>query len=179
MRHISGLTYPTFGNSLVNLAYGAANVFDPRQSLSEFVTKVSKLPLAYEPGTTWDYGLSTDVLGRIVEVVSGVPLDKFFAGRIVKPLHLMNTGFFAPASNAGRIAQPQIESAGPYRRISTGMFLAPRLKRSQDRAKLKSFAGYQVFSPRRVIGIEATFYNAAFFKRLEPGGKCVWANSRQ
>jgi CubicO group peptidase (beta-lactamase class C family) len=54
--------------------------------LSEFVSKIAKLPLAYHPGTTWEYSHSTDVLGRIVEVVSGVTLDQFVADRIAKPL---------------------------------------------------------------------------------------------
>ena len=111
LRHTSGFTYPTFGNSLVNQAYGAANVFDPRITLAEFVTKVSKLPLSYQPGTTWDYGVSTDVLGRIVEVVSGMPFDQFIAERITKPLHLSDTAFAVPQANASRIAEPQNEQA--------------------------------------------------------------------
>jgi CubicO group peptidase (beta-lactamase class C family) len=111
LRHTSGFTYPNFGNSLVNLAYTAADVFDPRLTLSEFVTKVSKLPLAYQPGTTWDYGVSTDVLGRIVEVVSGMPFDRFITERITRPLKLSDTAFVVSQANAFRIAQPQNEPA--------------------------------------------------------------------
>lgn len=111
MRHTSGLTHSVFGKSLVKQAYVDAKLSDPTQTLAEFVSKLSKVPLAYQPGTTWDYGMSTDVLGRIVEVVSGVPFDKFIADRIVKPLRLSDTGFYVAEEKAGRIAQPQVDPA--------------------------------------------------------------------
>jgi CubicO group peptidase (beta-lactamase class C family) len=97
LRHTSGLTYGIFGKSLVKQAYNEANLFDRNQTLAEFVSKIAKLPLAYHPGTTWEYSHSTDVLGRIVEVVSGVTLDQFVADRIAKPLGLSDTGFYVPA----------------------------------------------------------------------------------
>ena len=111
LRHTSGLTYGIFGKSLVEQAYLAAKVFDPSQTLAEFVSKLSTLPLAYQPGTTWNYSMSTDVLGRIVEVVSGVPFDQFIADRIVKPLRLSDTGFYVAEDKAGRVAQPQVDPA--------------------------------------------------------------------
>ncbi len=111
LRHTSGLTYSFIGKSLVKQAYTEAKVFDPNQTLAEFVTKLSKLPLAHQPGTTWDYSMSTDVLGRIVEVVSGVPFDQFIADRIVKPLRLFDTGFFVTEEKAGRVARPQVDPA--------------------------------------------------------------------
>ena len=111
LRHTSGLTYGIFGKSLVDQAYLTAKVFDPTQTLAEFVSKLSTLPLAYQPGTTWNYSMSTDVLGRIVEVVSGVPFDQFIADRIVKPLRLSDTGFYVAEEKAGRVAQPQIDPA--------------------------------------------------------------------
>jgi CubicO group peptidase (beta-lactamase class C family) len=111
LRHTSGLTYGIFGKSLVDQAYLAAKVFDPSQTLAEFVSKLSTLPLAHQPGTTWNYSMSTDVLARIVEVVSGVPFDQFIADRIVKPLRLSDTGFYVAEDKAGRVAQPQIDPA--------------------------------------------------------------------
>jgi CubicO group peptidase (beta-lactamase class C family) len=107
LRHTSGITYGNQGKSLVKDTYMAANVGHRNQTLAEFITKLSKLPLAYQPGTTWDYGTSTDVLGRIVEVVSGASLDAFIAERIAKPLGLADTGFHAAAEKAGRVAEPQ------------------------------------------------------------------------
>lgn len=112
LRHTSGFTYGFFGRpTLVKQAYLSANLLDPSLTLAEFVTKLSKLPLAYQPGTTWDYGLSTDVLGRVVEVVSGISLDQFIAERITRPLGLSATGFFVAPENAARIAEPQNDPA--------------------------------------------------------------------
>ena len=109
LRHTSGLTYGIFGRSLVKQAYNEANLFDRNQTLAEFVSKIAKLPLAYHPGTTWEYSHSTDVLGRIVEVVSGVTLNQFVAERIAKPLGLSDTGFYVPNEKIDRIAETQVD----------------------------------------------------------------------
>lgn len=86
LRQTSGRVYGPFCNSLAHQAYNKANLFDSNQTLAEFVTKISKLPLAHQPGTVWEYGMSADVLGRIVKVLSGMPLDRFIEERISKPL---------------------------------------------------------------------------------------------
>jgi CubicO group peptidase (beta-lactamase class C family) len=110
-RHTSGLTYGQFGDSLVKRAYREANVMDPQQTLAEMVTKLSKLPLAYHPGTTFEYSMSVDVLGRVIEVVSGMPLDQFIAERVTKPLHMVDSGFVVSESQGTRVAQPQTDLA--------------------------------------------------------------------
>jgi CubicO group peptidase (beta-lactamase class C family) len=92
-----------------NRACNEANLFDRNQTLAEFVSKIAKLPLAYQPGTTWEYSHSTDVLGRIVEVVSGVTLDQFVADRIAKPLGLSDTSFYVSTEKLDRIAETQID----------------------------------------------------------------------
>jgi CubicO group peptidase (beta-lactamase class C family) len=109
LRHTSGLVYGPFGNSLVHQAYDKADLFDNNQTLAEFVTKLSKLPLAHQPGTVWEYGMSTDVLGRIVEVVSGVPLDQFVEERITKLLGMHDTAFYLRAAQAPRLAELQVD----------------------------------------------------------------------
>jgi CubicO group peptidase (beta-lactamase class C family) len=109
LRHTSGLTYGIFGKSLVKQAYNEANLFDRNQTLAEFVSKIAKLPLAYHPGTTWEYSHSTDVLGRVVEVVSGVTLDQFVADRVAKPLGLSDTGFYVTREKLDRLAETQID----------------------------------------------------------------------
>ena len=109
LRHTSGVTYGQFGDSLVKQAYRAANVFDPNQTTAQFITKLSKLPLQNQPGEVWDYSMSTDVLGRIVEVVSGMDLDRFISARITGPLDMRDTGFTVPAENAARIAEAQVD----------------------------------------------------------------------
>ena len=111
LRHTSGLVYGPFGNTLVHQAYNKANLFDGGQTLAEFVTKLSKLPLAHQPGTVWEYGMSTDVLGRIVEVASGMAFDRFVEERITGPLGMRDTAFYLSAAQAARLAEPQVDPA--------------------------------------------------------------------
>jgi CubicO group peptidase (beta-lactamase class C family) len=111
LRHTSGLVYGPFGTTLVHQAYNQANLFDNGQTLAEFVTKISKLPLAHQPGTVWEYGMSVDVLGRIVEVVSGMPFDRFIDERITKPLKMVDTAFYLNPAQAARLAEPQLDPA--------------------------------------------------------------------
>jgi len=111
LRHTSGLTYGIFGKSLVKQAYNDARMMDEGQTLAEMVTKLSKLPLQYQPGTTWEYSMSTDVLARVVEVVSGQEFDAFVSERIARPLGLKDSGFWVEAAKRERIAEPQIDPA--------------------------------------------------------------------
>ena len=113
LRHTSGLTYAHLAGPSLKQAYEAANVLDEKQTNAEMVIKLAKLPLAYQPGGTWQYGVSTDVLGRVVEVASGMEFDRFITERICKPLGLDNTGF-GPI-DATRAAQPQIDPASGKR----------------------------------------------------------------
>ena len=111
LRHTSGLVYGPFGNKLVHQAYNQANLFDPGQNLAEFVTKISKLPLAHQPGSTWEYGMSVDVLGRIVEIASGTSFDRFLDERIYKPLGMTDTAFSLTDAQMLRLAEPEIDAA--------------------------------------------------------------------
>lgn len=106
LRHTSGLTYGVFGKSEVKKLYNDAKVLDPNQTNAELVTKLSKIPLQYQPGTTWEYSMSTDVLARIVEVASGMEFDQFVATRIAGPLKLTDTGFWVEPAKHERIAAP-------------------------------------------------------------------------
>src|SRR5262249_3901725 len=92
-RHTSGLTYGFFGEGLVKKAYVEANLGADDPDLAEFMERLAKLPLAYQPGTTWDYSQSTDVLGRVVEVVSGKSLYQFEKERLLDPLGMKDTAF--------------------------------------------------------------------------------------
>ena len=112
LRHTSGLTYGFTGKSMVKDRYNELNLYAMPPTNAELVTKLSKLPLQYHPGTTWDYSHSTDVLARIVEVISGVEFDTFIAERIAKPLKLADTGFWVEGvERQARIAEPQINPA--------------------------------------------------------------------
>jgi CubicO group peptidase (beta-lactamase class C family) len=107
MRHTSGITYGFFGEGLVKKAYVEADLFKGDPTNEEFAERIARLPLAYQPGTTWDYSHSTDILGRIVEVVSGTSLYRFEKERILDPLGMPDTSFYATdAGRQDRVAEP-------------------------------------------------------------------------
>ncbi len=117
LRHTAGLTYgalPVAGGAgahPVQSAYVEAKVSDPDQTIESFIARLSAQPLMFQPGTHWEYSHATDVVGRIVEVVSGQDLDRFIRERISAPLGLKDTGFWAPPEAAGRAARPQVDPA--------------------------------------------------------------------
>lgn len=104
LRHSSGLTYGFFGNTPVDKMYRANSVFDRKSSLQDMINKLSKIPLLYQPGTKWHYSVSTDVLGYLVQKISGQSLDKFFKKRIFKPLDMKDTAFYVSDKKADRFA---------------------------------------------------------------------------
>ncbi|WP_342740294.1 serine hydrolase domain-containing protein [Bradyrhizobium sp. B117] len=107
MRHTSGLPYGYVGGGMVRELYAEANLFNSNLSNAEFAAKVATLPLVEQPGTMWDYGYSTDVLGRVVEVVSGKTLLQFEKERLLDPLGMSETAFFvADPKKFPRIAEP-------------------------------------------------------------------------
>jgi CubicO group peptidase (beta-lactamase class C family) len=107
LRHTSGLTYGFFGDSLVKKEYAAAKIGSDYPTNAELVERLGKLPLAYQPGTTWDYSHSTDVLGRVVEVIGGTTLYQFEKERLLDPLGMKDTMFYVTdQSRQARIAEP-------------------------------------------------------------------------
>jgi len=111
LRHTSGLTYAAFGDSPVQMIWRDAQPMSEDQTSADMVAKLASLPLMFEPGTTWEYSMSTDVLGRVVEVVSGQDLAAFIDTRICRPLGLRDTGFAATGDRAARVAEPQTDPA--------------------------------------------------------------------
>jgi CubicO group peptidase (beta-lactamase class C family) len=106
MRHTAGFTYGQFGDSLVQKEYVRAKAMDPQQTNARMMEKLAGVPLRFQPGTTFEYGMSTDVLGRLVEVVADMSLDRFIARHITGPLGMVDTGFVPPPNGAHRLAQP-------------------------------------------------------------------------
>src|SRR5262249_31061276 len=98
-----------FGTSAVHREYVRANLMTLQQSNEELVHKLARLPLLQQPGTTFEYGLSTDVLGRVVEVVSAMSLDRFIEERIARPLRLSSFSF--EVADATRLARTLSRSA--------------------------------------------------------------------
>jgi len=107
MRHTAGLVYGNNGDGLIYKMYEDAKVNDRGQTLAEMVTKLSKIPLAHQPGRVWEYSMAVDVQGRIIEVVSGMPLDQFINERIAKPLGMTATDFYVHEGDLGRLAEAQ------------------------------------------------------------------------
>jgi CubicO group peptidase (beta-lactamase class C family) len=113
MRHTSGLTYGLFGNSPVDQMYRKADIFNSK-SLAEMVKTVATMPLLHQPGEAWEYSVSTDVLGRVVEVASGMDLDTFIQERIAGPLKMNDTGFWVKPAAISRLAKPDAKSNLPF-----------------------------------------------------------------
>jgi len=107
MRHTSGITYGFFGAGTIKHAYVEAGVMKGDFTNEEFADRIAKMPLAYQPGSTWDYSHSTDILGRVVEVVSGMSLYQFEKQRLFDPLGMKDTSYYItdPAKQS-RIAEP-------------------------------------------------------------------------
>jgi CubicO group peptidase (beta-lactamase class C family) len=103
LTHSAGLSYgfldPT---TVLAKAYTDARVLNPFTPLTDMIDKLADLPLAYQPGTSWEYSVAIDVLGRVVEIVSGKPLDAFIKARIFDPLGMVDTGFYVPEAQQGR-----------------------------------------------------------------------------
>lgn len=122
--HTSGITYGFYGDSLVRKAYKAAEIYAGDFDNAEFVERIARLPTQEQPGTLWDYGHSTDVLGRILEIVSGKSLYEFEKERLFDPLGMKDTGYYVyDKSKWDRIAEP-LPKDGDFR---TGMVRNPRV----------------------------------------------------
>ncbi|MFM1988154.1 MAG: hypothetical protein RJA99_1111 [Pseudomonadota bacterium] len=109
LRHTSGLTYGVFGRSAVKDEYVKAQVTPGSTQLPFDLTgmaeRLGRLPLSYAPGSTWEYSISTDVLGLVVERASGQKLDAFLQQRILGPLKMTDTAFWVPPEKQARIAE--------------------------------------------------------------------------
>jgi len=107
LRHSSGFSYGFYGDSAVRRLYAHSDLFAGDVDNAGFVERLAKLPLAEQPGTRWDYGHSTDVLGRVIEVVSGKSLYEFEKERLLDPLGMRETAFHLPDGiPRDRVAEP-------------------------------------------------------------------------
>ena len=106
LTHTAGFSYGDYPNTgaPVDELYDQANLFDSQISLQEMVRRIAALPLAHQPGRAWRYSVATDVVGRLVEVVSGVSLDEFMQREIFEPLGMHDTGYSIAPEKAGRFA---------------------------------------------------------------------------
>ncbi len=106
LRHTSGLTYDHTGNGPVQQLYQQSRLRSRKITNAEHATLLASMPLLVQPGAEWNYSRSTDILGRIIEVVSGKTLGAFLTERILAPLQMTETAFHTGEENAGRLAEP-------------------------------------------------------------------------
>ena len=106
LRHTAGLTYEFLGTSPVQQQYGQVKIASRERTNAEFSQTLAALPLQFQPGSVWAYSRATDVLGRLVEVVSGQGLGAFLQAEIFGPLGMVDTGFAVPPDQQHRIAEP-------------------------------------------------------------------------
>jgi CubicO group peptidase (beta-lactamase class C family) len=129
MRHSSGITTGWYGDSLVRQAYARAGLYAGDFDNAELAARVARLPLAEQPGTEWDYGLSTDVLGRVIEIVSGQSLYEFEKARLFDPLGMKDTSYRV----LDPLQQPRLAELLPEDNVVRNAFPRdPRLPRSWE-----------------------------------------------
>ena len=186
LRHTSGLIYGSRGTNLVNQAYIDAKIGDRGNTNDEFVSKLSALPLKFQPGARWEYGVSVDVQGRLIEVIDGKTLGEALSARVFKPLGMVDTGFQVPADKLARAAQP-----GPR---PNGQPMTPRFA-VNDGAKYESGGGGMVstmedylrfttmlanngeLAGKRLLGKQTLAFMTADHVGNRPGRPPAWASA--
>ncbi len=153
LRHTSGIAYDYFGKSLVKDAYKANKVDDWDQTNSEFVQRLTKVPLHHQPGSTWEYSLSTDVLGHLIERLTGSTLDRFVEARILEPLGMKDTAFQVEPAKHGRIAEA-LASDSDAKGMHWEQVRSPRKRLSAGAALLSTAEDYFRFTQMLLNGGE-------------------------
>jgi CubicO group peptidase (beta-lactamase class C family) len=146
MRHTSGITYGFFGDSLVKKAYTDSHITRGDFDNAAFADRIATLPLAYQPGTTWDYSHSTDILGRVIEVASAKSLYAFEKERILDPLGMRDTSFYIKdQSKWPRVAEPLANDRAIGRDAEFGDPRVPRRWESGGGGMVSTTADYARF----------------------------------
>ncbi len=188
MRHTSGLTYGFLGNSPVHKLTHEAHILSQSRSMDEHLAVLAGLPLLRQPGEVWEYGHSTDVLGRILELVAGKSLGALLTERVLGPLGMDDTAFFTPPDKMSRRAEPvsmdlarvqhvdPIEATAPPRCEFGGTGLVSTL---DDYARFAAtllaggaLGGVRLLSPRTIAFMTTDHLGGAIIGRsplLEPG----------
>ena len=104
LTHTAGLTYDFLDDSPVGAMYQEADLLNRASTLKVMAQKLAKLPLVFQPGSAWTYSVATDLLGYLVEVVSGMPFEQFLEERILRPLGMVDTAFHVPEDKVGRFS---------------------------------------------------------------------------
>jgi CubicO group peptidase (beta-lactamase class C family) len=152
MRHTSGLTYGFTGVSPVQKLTKGASVVDADRTLAENVEAMAALPLMHQPGEVWEYSLSTDVLGRVVEIVEGARLGELLQQRLFGPLRMIDTAFFTPESKLARRADPFSFDLMTAAGVDTRDVTAPPKFESGGGGLMSTLADYSRFAAMLSFG---------------------------
>jgi CubicO group peptidase (beta-lactamase class C family) len=117
LTHMSGLTYGFMERTNVDRAYRRLDVGERGRTLDEMIATLAKLPLEFSPGTRWNYSVATDVLGHLIERISGRRLDVFLRDEIFAPLGMVDTGFHVPADRVDRLASNYLRAPDKTLRV--------------------------------------------------------------
>jgi CubicO group peptidase (beta-lactamase class C family) len=151
--HTSGLTYGFYGDSAVRKLYAQADLFDGDTDNAEFAERIAKLPLAEQPGTLWDYGHSTDVLGRVIEVVSGQSLLQFEKEQLLDPLGMTETAFYiADPAKRPLVAEPMPEDGSVTPVVGIKDPMTPRRWQSGGAGMVGTITDYARFAQMLLNG---------------------------
>jgi CubicO group peptidase (beta-lactamase class C family) len=155
LRHTAGLTYGSRGTSLVHKAYFDAKVGERTATNEEMVRRLSGVPLLFSPGERFEYSVSVDVQGRLIEVLTGKTLMQAFNERVFEPLGMVDTAFQVPAAKLSRAAQPGQKPNGPP--------MTPRFK-VDDGARYESGGGGLLGTTEDYLRFTAALANGGFFQ---------------
>ncbi|MDB5621113.1 serine hydrolase domain-containing protein [Tardiphaga sp.] len=167
--HTSGITYGFYGDSMVRRAYGNAQIYNGDFDNKEFADRIAQLPLEHQPGTLWDYGHSTDILGRVIEVVSGKPLLGFEQQKFLGPLGMKDTGFFVTDKKKEVLLAKPIGWDRDFRTGRQGRPETYRKWESGSGGMLSTLSDYAKFSQMLLNGGEydgKRYMSAATFKDM-------------
>jgi CubicO group peptidase (beta-lactamase class C family) len=154
MTQTSGITYGFYGNSMVRLAYRDAKIYDGDFDNAEFAERIAKLPLAEQPGTLWDYGHSTDILGRVMEVASGKSLLGIEKEKLLDPLHMGETTFYVTDPEKQKLIAKPMPNDSDFRVGFTGYADVPMKWESGGGGMVSSLADIARFSQMLLNGGE-------------------------
>src|SRR5215831_3360337 len=163
LRHTSGITYGFYGDSLVRKLYADADLFNGDLTNAELVDRIARLPLVEQPGTRWDYGHSTDVLGRVIEVISGKTLFQFVKERLLDPLGMTDTAFYvSDETKRPRIAEPMPNDRSISPTTSLRDPMTPRKAESGGAGLVGTIGDYARFAQMLLNG--GTFEGRRYLK---------------
>jgi CubicO group peptidase (beta-lactamase class C family) len=145
MRHTSGITYGFYGDSLVRKEYAKANLFAGDPTNAEFAERIAKLPLQEQPGMLWDYGHSTDILGRVIEVVSGKSLYEFEKERLLDPLGMVDTAFYVHDSAKHKMVAAPMPKDSDFRVGYIGDAITPHRREAGTGGMVSTPADFSRF----------------------------------